>query len=88
MTSGPYPGFPPNYTNVGITGGFTRTCFVLEFLSLGRLEPAQKALVEEQVSALVDKLAKSLSNVEKAEVVAPKRFDRQLLDGLRLPSTE
>jgi len=86
--SKPYPGYPPNYANVGKTAGFTRTCFILEFLSLGPLEPAQKAMVEEQVSALADKLAKGLVNVEKAEFIPSKRFDRKLLDGLRLPSTE
>ena len=84
----PYPGFPPNYTNVSETGGFTRTCFVLEFLSLGHLEPAQQAIIEEQVSALTAKLASGLANVEKAEFITPDRFDRKLLDGLRLSSKE
>lgn len=82
----PYPGFSPSYTRVDETAGLTRTCFVLEFLSLGGLEPAQQAMVDEQFSALADKLAKALVNVERAEFVTPDRFDRKLSDGLRLSS--
>lgn len=88
MSKKPYPGFPPNYTGVDETGGFTRTCFVLEFLSLGSLEPAQQAMIEEQVSALAAKLANGLTNVERAEFVTPDRFDRKLSDGLRLSPNE
>jgi hypothetical protein len=57
-------------------------------LSLGHLEPAQQAMIEEQVSALADKLANGLTNVERAEFVTPDRFDRKLSDGLRLSSKE
>ena len=86
--SKPYPGFPPNYTEVDETGGFTRTCFVLEFLSLGHLEAAQRAMIEEQMSALAEKLARGISTVEKVDFVTPDRFDRKLTDGLRLSSTK
>lgn len=88
MSKKPYPGFPPNFTSVDETGGFTRTCFVLEFMSLGQLEPAQIALIEEQVSALAERLAKGMSVVEGVQFVTPDRFDRKLSDGLRLSSPE
>jgi hypothetical protein len=58
----------------------------VEFLSLGPLEPAQQAMVDEQFSALADKLSNALTNVERAEFVTPDRFDRKLSDGLRLSS--
>lgn len=88
MAKTPYPGFPPSYTQVNETGGFTRTCFVLEFLSLGKLEPAQQAMIDEQFSALAEKLALGLTNVETARFVTPDRFDRKLSDGLRLSRKE
>lgn len=86
MTRKPYPGFPPNYREVEDTGGYRRTCFVVEFMSLGPLEPAQIAMIDEQMAALVDKLRQGIVTVEKAQFVTPDRFDRVLCDGLRLPS--
>ena len=80
-----YPGFPPNYREVESTGGYTRTCFVLEFMSLGPLEPVQIAMIDEQMGALVDKLCQNMVAVEKVDFVTPDRFDRILHDGLRLP---
>jgi len=85
--SKPYPGYSPSYRSVDKTGGCTRSCFVVEFLSLGTLEPAQKAMIEEQLSAMVAKLATGMPTVEKSEVIVQDRFDRKLLDGLRLSST-
>lgn len=84
----PYPGYPPNYTKVDETGGFTRTCFVLEFLSLGHLSKAQQAMIEEQISAVAEKLAKGIVTVEKADFVTPDRFDQKLSEGLRLSSVK
>jgi hypothetical protein len=84
MSKKSYPGYSPTYKNVLKTGGYSRTCFVLEFQSLGALSKGQVALIDEQVSALVNKLKQSLLTVEKAEVVTPDRFDPILLDGLRL----
>lgn len=81
----PYPGFPPNYKEVETTGGYRRTCFVLEFLSLGQLEPTQIAMIEEQVEAMVEKLGRGIPTVEKVEFVTQDRFDPILLEGLRLP---
>ena len=86
--SNPYPGYPPNYTTVDHTGGFARTCFVLEFLSLGHLEPTQRAMVEEQMSALAEKLANGMVTVERVDFITPDRFDRKLSDGLRLSPTK
>lgn len=85
MSHKPYPGYPPNYREVEDTGGFRRTCFVLEFMSLGQLEPAQIAMIEEQMGALAEKLRQNMTIVEKVDFVTPDRFDRMLCDGLRLP---
>lgn len=81
----PYPGYPPNYGEVGETGGYTRTCFVLEFLSLGQLDSAQVAMIEEQMTALAERLHNNISIVEKVDFVSPDRFDRSLCEGLRIP---
>ena len=86
MSSRPYPGFPPSYREVENTGGYKRTCFVVEFLSLGTLEPAQIAMIEEQMGALADKLRSGMVAVEQVDFVTPDRFDRALSDGLRLSS--
>lgn len=83
----PYPGFPPNYKEVSETGGLKRTCFVLEFRSSHDLTNTQLAMIEEQISALAKKLAFRIPSVDTVEFVVPKRFDRILLEGLRLPST-
>lgn len=85
MMKKPYPGFSPNYREVENTGGYTRTCFVLEFMSLGPLEPAEMAMIDEQMGALADKLRQNMMAVEKVDFVTPDRFDRILHDGLRLP---
>lgn len=88
MTVKPYPGFPPNYQEIPETGGYKRTCFVLEFLTLGPLSDAQVALIEEQMGAVADKLLHSMSIAEKVDFVVPARFDRPLCEGLRIPYQE
>jgi hypothetical protein len=80
----PYPGYPPNYTRVDETGGFTRTCIVIESLSLGPLDNTQKALIQEQLEALMDKLSRQVPIIERTDVVFPDRFDPILRKGLRL----
>lgn len=86
MTKKPYPGFSPNFLKVGEIGGLKRTCFVLEVLSTETLGATQTAMIEEQISATADRLVGSMPNVEKVEFVTPDRFDRVLIDGLRLPA--
>lgn len=81
----PYPGFPPSYKVVDETGGYRRTCLVIEFLSLGSLDNTQMALVRERLEACVEGISKSLlATVEGAKVVTPDQFDPVLCDGLRL----
>ena len=80
----PYPGYPPNYKIVDETGGFKRTCIVVELLSLGALSGAQLALAQEQLEATVERLKRSLAIVERSDVVLPDRFDPLLKAGLRL----
>lgn len=78
----PYPGMAPSYKSVHKTGGYNRTCLVIELLSLGGLDSAQIAYVQEQLEAAVQKILPAV--VEKSQVVTPDRFDPILRDGLRL----
>jgi hypothetical protein len=81
----PYPGFPPSYKIVDETGGYRRTCLVIEFLSLGTLDNTQMALIQERLEACVDIIQRSLmATVERAQVVTPDRFDPVVREGLRL----
>ena len=84
MAKKPYPGIPPNYKIVDENGGYKRTCFVLELLSLGQLDNVQMAMVQEQLEATVQKIAQNITCIEKTDVVPPDRFDRILCDGLRI----
>lgn len=84
MSKKPYPGYPPSYRVVDNTGGYTRTCLVIELLSLGALDSAQLALLQEQLEATVEKVKKQLAVVEVSQVVLPDRFDPVLREGLRL----
>lgn len=80
----PYPGFPPNYRSVQQTGGYSRTCVIIELLSLEQLSGSELAMVQEQLEATVARLQRGLANVEKTDVVLPDRFDPILREGLRL----
>lgn len=84
MTKPPYPGYPPNYKIVDETAGYRRNCLVLEFLTLGELEPAALAMIQEQLEATLERLGKQLPYVERTDVVLPDRFDPVLKKGLRL----
>lgn len=84
MSKRPYPGYPPSYRKVDETGGYTRTCLVVELLSLGSLDAVQMALVQEQLEATVERLRRQLAVVEVSQVVTPDRFDPTLREGLRL----
>lgn len=84
MSKRPYPGYSPSYHKVDETGGYSRTCLVVELLSLGSLDAVQMALVQEQLEATVERLRRQLAVVEVSQVVTPDRFDRVLREGLRL----
>lgn len=84
MAKTPYPGYPPSYQVVEETGGYHRTCVVVELLSLGKLSGAELALVQEQLEACVEKLKNTMVVLEGAQVVMPDRFDPVLRGGLRL----
>jgi hypothetical protein len=84
MPKKPYPGFPPNYKAVDETAGYTRTCVVLEFLSLGPLDSVALAMVQEQLEALTERLQRRISYIENTDVILPDRFDPVLREGLRL----
>ncbi len=80
--AGPYPGYPPSYRHVDKTGGYVRTCLVVELLSGGGLTDAELAYVTEQLEATLSRVLPAV--IEKSQVVTPARFDRPLKDGLRL----
>lgn len=80
----PYPGYSPNQKSVTTTGGYHRNCLVIDILSLAQMNPAEIAMLEEQVSAQLAKLSKTMPNIHKCELITPDRFDRILSEGLRL----
>ena len=84
MSKKPYPGYAPSYRYVDKLGGFHRSCFIIDILSLEDLNPAQLAIIQEQIEASVSTISKNMHDIERAEVVAPDRFDTLLKDGLRL----
>lgn len=85
MSQAPYPGFPPNYTELTDIGGLRRNCLVIEIRSLGNLSPAQLAVVQEQLEATAANLKSRIATIESIELVAANRFDTLLRAGLRLP---
>ena len=80
----PYPGYSPNYKIVEKTGKYHRNCLVLDILSLDKLSDTEITLLEEQLSAHVNKICQKMQNIEKAEIISPSRFDKMLREGLRL----
>jgi hypothetical protein len=84
MSKRPYPGYAPNYRHVDKLGGFYRSCFIIDILSLNSLSPTQLAMIQEQIEASVSTISKNMRDIERAEVVTPDRFDKLLKDGLRL----
>jgi hypothetical protein len=85
MSKKPYPGYPPNYRVVDETGGYYRTCLVIELLSIGSLSNTEMALVQERLEATVEQLKRDLrATIEASQLVTPDRFDPLLRDGLRL----
>jgi len=84
MSKLPYPGFPPNYRSVQQTGGYARTCMVVELLSHGVLSSTELAVIQDQLEAALSRLQKGMPNIEKTDVVLQHRFDPALREGLRL----
>lgn len=82
MSKAPYPGYPPLYQVVEKTGGYVRTCLVIELLSEIALEPAHITHIQEQLEATLSKTTATI--VEKSKVVTPDCFDTDLRRGLRL----
>lgn len=80
----PYPGFPPSYRAVQQTGGYSRTCVVIELLSNGVLGSSEMAMIQEQLEAILCRLQQGMPYIEKTDVVLPDRFDPVLKEGLRL----
>lgn len=80
----PYPGYSPNYKEISYVGGLHRNCLIIDILSLDKLQPAEIAMLEEQLSAALTKITKNMHNIEKCDLITPDRFDRILKSGLRL----
>lgn len=81
----PYPGYTPAIKVVEKTGGYTRTCMVVELLSLDSLTAAQLTHIKEQLEAALGRILPSY--LEKVRVILPEQFDSPLREGLRLPAT-
>tara|TARA_R110000751_G_scaffold23590_2_gene65151 strand:+ start:6335 stop:6592 length:258 start_codon:yes stop_codon:yes gene_type:complete len=84
MSKRPYPGYAPNYQHVDELGGFRRSCFIIDILSLENLSSVQIAIIQEQIEAAMSTISNNMHDIERSEVVSPDRFDRSLKDGLRL----
>ncbi len=84
MAEKQYPGYPPSYKLVEKTGGYYRTCIVIDLLSLSKLHSSELAVIQEQLEAVMSRLCKTMPNIERSDVVLQNRFDRNLRDGLRL----
>ena len=80
-----YPSIPPNFGVVKVSGGFTRSCFVVELLSIGDFTPVQKAWFKERLEAALKGLQLQLPIVEKFIVSSDDQFNRPLTDALHLP---
>ena len=79
----PYPGYPPSFKVISKVGDYSRTCLVIELLSLGEIDNTQLAYIKERLEATIHNLR--LGNIEKFEIALPDQFDRVVRDGLRLP---
>lgn len=80
----PYPGFPPNYSNLNVIDGLARQCIVIDIRSRGNLSQVQLTMIREQLEASLQKFIAKLPELESIQVVEQNQFDRLLLDGLRL----
>jgi len=76
----PYPSYPPNLSVVSKTGGFYRTCVVLDLYTIEPITPAQLSQIEDQIGLTVSKM----KTIHSSDVVGPNRFTTQLLNALRL----
>ena len=82
MAKTPYPGYNPTFQVVDKTGGFNRTCLVVELLSDGQLDNAQLAYIQEQLEAVLNRVLPSV--MQKTQIITPDRFDPVLRAGLRV----
>jgi hypothetical protein len=80
MPNTPYPPYPPNVPVVEETGGFNRTCLVIDLCTVERLTSAQLAQIEDQVGLVLDRI----KDIYKADVVRADRFIPSLKAALRL----
>jgi hypothetical protein len=85
MPHEPYPGISPLYKVVSHTAGFSRTCLVIELLSVGGLSEEQLSFIRDQVDGFMERLGSSLAELEKSKTIIPQQFDTLLRQGLRLP---
>lgn len=69
-----YPTISPSYGSVDQTGGFHRYCYVLELLTLDKLEPAAAARLEDAIDMVVSKF----QEIEKHDLVRGNRFTNEL----------
>ena len=80
MSNAPYPGYPPSYMKVEEMGGYRRNCYVLELFTIGELDPARRAQMEDAIQMAITKF----SEVEKHDIIRSQRFDTALRKAMRL----
>jgi hypothetical protein len=80
----PYPGFPPSYKKVNMTGGSNRTCIIIDILSIGRLTDIELAKLQESLEFTLANFKDVCKHVEGIDVVLPDRFDSKVMEGLRI----
>ena len=84
MTKAPYPGYPPSIKQVRESGGLSRTCLVVDVLSLKPMLPEELAVLQESLEMAIERTKSRLATLESSRVVTPDRFDPLLRTGLRL----
>lgn len=79
-----YPDYPTQHKKVTETGGYHRTCLVVELLSLQKASDVELSLIQERLEAYLSSLLRNVANLEKSQVVLPNRFTEILQSALRI----
>lgn len=80
-----YPGWPPSYRVVDRVKDKHRTCLVIDLLSDRPLTPSELAVLAERLEATAARRESRALGLEVGVFTADK-FDRVVLEGLRLPA--
>ena len=76
----PFPNYPPNIGVVSKTGGFDRTCLVVEIFTIGVVDTLRLSQLEDAIGVAVSKFVE----VEKHDIIRQSRFTKPLCKALCL----